>query len=156
MSKMKEDAIIFNTFLERLRYNSQNYHIILFSSPNGYEYNPDTRKIRPLDSILWYDLNKEDGADIFVKYLNSYCEKQVEKFEEEYIEPDPKATTRMYNGHLAIDLDRLGKNMLLHNKTEKSEHLVDSYFRFKSYLDYLYKRNEKLLKYIIELQEDLL
>ena len=155
MEKKKEDSIIFESFLQRLKYNSQTFHIILFSSPKGYEYNIDTRKVRPLDSILWYDISKEQKAVLFSKYLSSYCESQALKFEEDYT----YSTNCMkeYNGHLSIDLDRLGKNLMLSNKGSKaSNELVDSYFVFKSYLDYLYARNEKMLRYIIGMQEDLL
>lgn len=155
MEKKKEDSIIFESFLQRLKYNSQNFHIILFSSPKGYEYNIDTRKIRPLNSILWYDIDKEKRATLFSKYLSSYCESQALKFEEDY--SYSTNCIKFYNGHLSIDLDRLGKNLMLSDKRVKStRELIDSYFIFKSYLDYLYARNEKLLRYIIEMQEDLL
>ena len=155
MEKKKEDSIIFESFLQRLKYNSQTFHVILFSSPNGYEYNIDTRKVRPLNSILWYDICKEKKAVSFSKYLSSYRESQTLKFEENYT----YSTNCMkeYNGHLSIDMDRLGKNLLLSNKGSKaSNELVDSYFVFKSYLEYLYARNEKVLRYIIGMQEDLL
>lgn len=155
MEKKKEDSIIFESFLQRLKYNSQNFHIILFSSPKGYEYNIDTRKIRPLNSILWYDIDKEKRATLFSKYLSSYCESQALKFEEDY--SYSTNCIKFYNGHLSIDLDRLGKNLMLSDKRVKSSNeLIDSYFIFKSYLDYLYARNEKLLRYIIGMQEDLL
>lgn len=152
MEKKKEDSIIFESFLQRLKYNSQTFHVILFSSPNGYEYNIDTMKVRPLNSILWYDIRKEEKAVLFSEYLSSYCEYQALKFEEDYTYSTN--CTKEYNGHLAIDMDRLGKNLMLSSKV--SNELVDSYFVFKGYLDYLYDRNENVLRYIIGMQEDLL
>lgn len=155
MEKKKEDSIIFESFLQRLKYNSQTFHVILFSSPKGYEYNIDTRKVRPLNSILWYDINKEQKAVLFSKYLSSYCESQALKFKEDYTYST--SFMKEYNGHLSIDLDRLGTSLTLSIKGSKaSDDLVDSYFAFKSYLDYLYARNETVLRHIVEMQEDLL
>lgn len=154
MEKKKEDTIIFESFLERLKYNSQTYHIVLYSSPKGFEYNIDTKMIRPLDSILWYDVRKEEGAILFIDFLSSYCESQAAKFDE-----DCTYSTncmRYYNQHLSVDLDRLGKNLLLRRRTKANNELIDSFFEFKSYIDYLYQRNENLIKQIINAQRDLL
>lgn len=154
MEKKKEDTIISESFLQRLKYNSQTYHVVLYSSPKGFEYNIDTKMIRPLDSILWYDVRKEKHAIPFIEFLSSYCESQARKFDE-----DCTYSTncmRYYNQHLSVDLDRLGKNLLLRRRTKENKELTDSFFEFKAYIDYLYQRNEKLIHTIVDMQRDLL
>lgn len=154
MEKKKEDTIISESFLQRLKYNSQTYHIVLYSSPKGFEYNIDTKKIRPLDSILWYDVRKEEKAIPFIDFLSSYCESQARKFDE-----DCNYSTncmRYYNQHLSVDLDRLGKNLLLRRRTKENKELTNSFFDFKAYIDYLYQINEKLIHQIVDMQKDLL
>lgn len=155
MGKTKEDLIIFEAFLERLKYNSQNFHVVLFSSPRGYEYNTDTGMIRPLDSILWYDVRRNVGTRAFVDFLNSYCEDHFDKFEKDYYDDSTKCID-IYNGHMSIDLDKLGKSLKSANRKTVSRELLNSFNDFMEYIVYLYTRNEKLLKYIIKMQKDLL
>ena len=155
MGKTKEDLIVFETFLQRLKYNSKNFHVILFSSPKGYEYDTDTGMIRPLNSILWYNVRKNIGTYTFVDFLNSYCESCFDKFEKDYYDDSINCISN-YNGHMSVDLDKLGKNLKRANRKTVSREMLDSFSDFTEYIDYLYTRNEKLFEHIIEIQEDLL
>lgn len=155
MEKNKEDKVIFDSFLQRFKYNSQPFHIILYSTPKGFEYNIETGKVRPLNSILWYSANKKHEYELFIEHLNSYCEGQFEVFEKDYFS-NTSDCTKNYNGNMSIDLNVLGKKIMTSKNTKKNKDLIDSFTAFKDYLEYLYSRNEDLLRYIVDIQEDLL
>ena len=155
MEKTKEDRVIYESFLQRLKYNSQPFHIVLYLSPNGFEYNIETEMIRPMNSVLWYNISKESGLERFIDYLNSCCEKQFEAFEKDYFS-DALNYTKNYNGNMSIDLNRLWKTMLQTSSIRKDKELIDSFTDFKNHLNYLYSRNEDALRKAIKDQNDLL
>ena len=148
MGKTKEDLIVFESFLERLKYNSQNFHVVLFSSPRGYEYNTDTGMIRPLDSIIWYDVRRNVGTRAFVDFLNSYCEDHFDKFEKDYYDDSAKCID-IYNGHMSIDLDKLGKSLKSANRKTVSRELLNSSIDFYWSILFIYTRNEKLAQLLL-------
>lgn len=147
-----EESIIFDTVLQRLKCNSQSCHIILYSSPEGFEYNIETRKIRPLNSVLWYDPLKEDKSQSFVSFLTSYCKNKLDELEDDGYSQDLVVGV-FENGCLSIDLDKFEQEIL---EKEKRHNLKESFDIFERYLEYLYMRNQEMFSYIIEMQEDLL
>ena len=106
-------------------------------------------------NVPWYDVRRNIGTRAFVDFLNSYCENHFDKFEKDYYDDSTKCID-IYNGHMSIDLDKLGKYLKKANRKTVSKELVNSYDDFMEYISYLYIRNEKLLEYIIDMQEDLL
>ena len=155
MEKTKEDAVIKDSFLQRLKYNSQPFHIVLYLSPNGFEYNIETENIRPMNSVLWYNLSKEDELYEFLHYLNRYCETQFEAFEKDYFS-NLSTCTKNYNGTLSIDLNRFWASTVQDKSTRNNKRLISSFEEFKKYLKYLYSRNEEILRRSIREQKDLL
>lgn len=155
MDKQRENSIIFDTFLQRLMYNSSNYHIVLYSIPHGFEYDIDTLKIRPLNSILWYKLEKNSKYSQALEYLNLYCINKMEDFDKD-IEAPQTNSTKYYNGHLSIDIDKLSKNLRKDRSIKSNNTLLDSFRCLKCYIDGLYVMNDELLRSIIRLQENLL
>lgn len=66
----KYDKVLLEAYKDRLCYNNLPYHIILLSLGVMYEYNHTTNKIRPFNSVRWYNvLEPPDGED-FVLYLD--------------------------------------------------------------------------------------
>ena len=152
MRNPQEESIIFDTVLQRLKCNSQSCHVILYSSPEGFEYNIETGKIRPLNSVLWYDPLKEDKSQSFVSFLTSYCRNKLDELEDDGYSQDLIVGV-FENGCLSINLDKFKHEIL---EKGKRHNLEESFNSFEGYLKYLYVRNQKLLSYIIEMQQDLL
>lgn len=152
MRNLYEESIIFDTVLQRLKCNSQSCHIILYSSHEGFEYNIETGKIRPLNSVLWYDPLKEDKSQSFVSFLTSYCKNKLDELEDDGYSQDLVVGV-FENGCLSIDLDKFEQEIL---EKEKRHNLKESFDIFERYLEYLYMRNQEMFSYIIEMQEDLL
>lgn len=44
-----------NILDERLKFNNLKHKVILYSSSLGYEYNYLTQRIRPINSVFWFN-----------------------------------------------------------------------------------------------------
>lgn len=152
MKSNREDTILFNSFLQRLRCNAQSFHIILYSTPKGFEYNLETGHIRPLNSVLWYDPLKREANKVFASFLSSFCKSEFEHLEDDGCQVELLIGTFL-NGCLSVDFDRLESQFFTHGN---KHNLRDSFLSYRNYLEYLYDRNATQISNIIFEQQDLL
>ncbi len=54
-SRRMQDIV--KSYISRLENNNLDINIVLISESHMYEMNPYTKKIRPFNSIIWYDLD---------------------------------------------------------------------------------------------------
>lgn len=66
---------IVRSYISRLENNNLDINIVLISESHMYEMNPYTKKIRPFNSIIWYDLDSLGDFSELVGFIsNAYDE----------------------------------------------------------------------------------
>ena len=83
--------------------------------------------------------------------MTSYCRNKLDELEDDGYTQDLIVGV-FENGCLSINFDKFKQEIL---EKGKQHNLEESFNSFEGYLKYLYVRNQKLLSYIIEMQEDL-
>ena len=153
--KLNTDDIVFNTFKDQLSYNSSEYHIIMYSAKRGYEYNFHTHKIRPLNSVLWFDINNESYLS-FITYLDNVFKDITQDIKYNgYVSKD-NLLNCMYddNGYIIVNIDEISDSIdtdsrSRYNCYKKWDKLHNELELFLNRLNLLYDKSEECFVYSI-------
>lgn len=121
---------IVKSYISRLENNNLDINIILTSKSHMYEINPYTKKIRPFNSIIWYELDnlgvfddvisfiskdydefKNSGENLgeLSKYKYGYVDKNTVVYELEKIKEKSQGYKNDNNKRIITQCDRLGR-----------------------------------------------
>lgn len=145
MRNNDEKSIMAEAYLQRLKYNSKSLRVILYSTPRGFEYDEETKKIRPLNSVLWYETYGHDRGESFSDFLSKYCKFKLDKLDDNGYATELSVGV-FENSCLSIDLNKFEHVMI--NKG-KRVYLVDPYQNFIHFINGIYKLNDTILKQTI-------
>lgn len=152
MRNNDEKQVIAESYLQRLKYNSKSLRVILYNTPRGFEYDEETLKVRPLNSVLWYTtLGYRDRGNSFSQFLSDYCRHKLDELENDGYSTE-LSVGLFENGCLSIDLNKFEKVMIVKGKRV---YLADSYQNFIHFINGIYKLNDAILKQTIKNHREL-
>lgn len=138
-----------NIFDERLKFNNLKHKVILYSSSLGYEYNYQTLRIRPINSVFWFNILKADASN-FLEFLNTQIDKVIDQDNESgWIKDFPFGNCE--NGNITIDMDTINlENIsLVVDNPEDVSIIWNEYYYFCLFLSKIYNESDKAFKDIL-------
>jgi hypothetical protein len=138
-----------NILDERLKFNNLKHKVILYSSSLGYEYNYQTLRIRPINSVFWFNILKADAAS-FLEFLNTQIDKVIKQdIESGWIKDFPFGNCE--NGIITIDMDTINlENIsLVVDDPEEASLIWNEYYYFCLFLSKIYNESDKAFKDIL-------
>jgi len=139
-----------NILDERLKFNNLKHKVILYSSSLGYEYNYQTLRIRPINSVFWFNILKADAFS-FLEFLNTQIDKVIDQDNESgWIKDFPFGICE--NGIITIDMDTINiKNIsLVVNDPEEVSLIWNEYYYLCLFLSKIYNESDKAFKDILD------
>lgn len=115
---------IVSMYKEQLLAMRSPVRVLLYCKDLMCEYNATTRKIRPFNSVMWYNTKE---YDIFFDYFDS-----------EYLENE-------YNNFIALNLSDISANIKLGDRE-----LFESFVGFLTFLDGIYDLNGIILDFLVD------
>ena len=128
----KYERMLLTAYKDRLHYNAQEHHIVLYGTDQLYEYNMVTHKIRPFNSIFWYQIVFPEALE-FLFHLDTELDKL--KSEEDSVS---KSGFIVDGNVINVNLNYLAFDLLMKSPME----LVYSFNQFFSLIRLLYKINQ--------------
>lgn len=138
-----------NILDERLKFNNLKHKVILYSSSLGYEYNYQTLRIRPINSVFWFNILKADASS-FLEFLNTQIDKVIDQDNESgWIKDFPFGNCE--NGNITIDMDTINlENIsLVVDNPEDVSIIWNEYYYFCLFLSKIYNESDKVFKDIL-------
>ncbi len=138
-----------NILDERLKFNNLKHKVILYSSSLGYEYNYQTLRIRPINSVFWFNILKADASS-FLEFLNTQIDKVIDQDNESgWIKDFPFGNCE--NGNITIDMDTINlENIsLVVDNPEDVSIIWNEYYYFCLFLSKIYNESDKAFKDIL-------
>lgn len=138
-----------NILDERLKFNNLKHKVILYSSSLGYEYNYQTLRIRPINSVFWFNILKADASN-FLEFLNTQIDKVIDQDNESgWIKDFPFGNCE--NGNITIDMDTINlENIsLVVDNPEDVSIIWNEYYYFCLFLSKIYNESDKAFKDIL-------
>lgn len=139
-----------NILDERLKFNNLKHKVILYSSSLGYEYNYQTLRIRPINSVFWFNILKADTSS-FLEFLNNQIDKVINQDNESgWIKDFPFGNCE--NGNITIDMDTINlENIaLVVDDPEEASLIWNEYYYFCLFLSKIYNESDKAFKDILD------
>lgn len=139
-----------NILDERLKFNNLKHKVILYSSSLGYEYNYLTQRIRPINSVFWFNsLNAK--APEFIEFFNELIDSVIDQYDDTgWINNFPFGNCD--NGNITIDMDSINIpniNSIVNNK-QKAEQIFHDYYHYCKFLIKIYQDADAQFKQIIQ------
>lgn len=139
-----------NILDERLKFNNLKHKVILYSSSLGYEYNYQTLRIRPINSVFWFNILKADTSS-FLEFINNQIDKVINQDNESgWIKDFPFGNCE--NGNITIDMDTINlENIaLVVDDPEEASLIWNEYYYFCLFLSKIYNESDKAFKDILD------
>ena len=138
-----------NILDERLKFNNLKHKVILYSSSLGYEYNYQTLRIRPINSVFWFNILKADASS-FLEFLNTQIFNLSHLISQVCSSIDfPCGNCE--NGNITIDMDTINlENIsLVVDNPEDVSIIWNEYYYFCLFLSKIYNESDKAFKDIL-------
>lgn len=138
-----------NILSERLKFNNLKHKVILYSSSLGYEYNYQILRIRPINSVFWFNIDNANAFN-FMEFLNSQINKVISQDNNSgWIKDFPFGDCE--NGNITIDMDTINLEniMLFVEDHEQAETIWNEYYYLCVFLSKIYNDFDKAFKNII-------
>lgn len=142
--------------IARLQCNNLDLHVILYFEKHMFEFNPLNKVIRPFNSLLWYDLTKEDKYYGILGYLELFYNK-VSNFD--ISEYDDYDFISLANNTIAIDIEGLRDYIILDISTffchNNKAAVIRELDKLKNDLNTIYGKWNKLILHTISEYEEI-
>ena len=137
---------ILNAYQNQLNYIQLDKHIILYNTDMIWDYNFENHRIRPFNSILWYDIS----SDIFKEFL-FYIDEIIHRIINDHEFDNEKYPFITIDQSIKINLHILAFDLLL--KSSRSE--IRSFNQFFSFIRKLYMFNDLIIYKTSEYEKEL-
>ena len=140
----------YEQFKRRLRYNSLDHKVVLYFINRAFAYNYLERLVRPINSVLWYDIGRFSKIS---DYLERKCEEAICCFESTGY-TDENCIGTYSDGYLVINGDDAYHLMAFEYDTSKA--VVDrvliaqDYNELTRYLEKIYDLSDEQFKNAIQ------
>lgn len=154
------DLICLETCMEsyksRLRNNNIDLHMVLYSCNHCFEYNPNTKEIRPFNSLFWYNLDKGLNENKYSNILE-YLKKKHEEIRNSY----PYYNEINYpigivlENTLAVDMNKLVEDIIPKENIKNSKDIIDECNTMIIFLKEMYQNWKDILLFVLNNYKDI-
>lgn len=144
-----------NILGERLKFNNLKHKVILYSANLGYEYNYLTKRIRPINSVFWFNVSKSN-ADIFMNFIDAQIEKAIDQFEDSGYVTNFLFGNCDNNGNITIDMDSITEANIMISDNDRNDSLLiwSNYYNFCVFLSKIFNESNDHFKEILKKIDD--
>ncbi len=147
------DLICLETCMEsyksRLRNNNIDLHMVLYSCNHCFEYNPNTKEIRPFNSIFWYNMDEGPNENKYSDILE-YLRKKHEEARNTY--PYNKTSNPIgivLENTLAVDMNKLVQDIIPKENIKNSEDIINECNIMISSLEEMYRNWKDIMLFVL-------